>query len=362
MTNQNNPLNVMKKFLVLFLSILFSFNSAFAESDLESNLQILVDDDEIAGAVVVVANKDKVLEFITVGYANKENQVPIQKDSLFRVASQTKPMTALAVMILVEAGKLSLDDEVSKYIPEYANLLIEDEDGTTRPPKNKMIVRDLLSHSSGLAGGLPALSEMNTLEFMVKEFANSPLKCEPSTKHIYSNVGMISAGRVVEVTSGMPYAEFMKEKIFTPLEMHDTTFTPTEKQLKRFVTIYKRNADNTGIVAIDDRAKFSNPRRQPLPGNGLFSTAPDILNFCQMIANDGVFKGKRIVSSESVKEMTKKQTYDAPTYGLGWGIDKNFIGHDGSAGTRMRIYNDKDQKIIKIFLSQYAGDCPLFKL
>ena len=355
-TNQNN---FMKRFLFLLLTILLSIKYVSAESKLESALQEFIDDEKIAGVVAVVATKDSVLEFITLGYANIENQISMQKNSLFRVASQTKPMTALAIMILAEEGKLSLDDEVSKYIPEYANLVVVSEEGQTHPPKNKMIVRDLLSHSSGLVGGLPALSDMNTLEFMVKEFSKHPLKCEPSTKHIYSNVGMISAGRVIEVASGMPYSQFMKERIFIPLEMVDTTFVPTEEQLERFVTAYKANDDSTGIIAIKDNRNFADSRRQPLPGNGLFSTAPDILNFCQMIANKGVFKGKRIVSEDSVNEMTKKQTYDAPTYGLGWGLDKNYFGHNGSLGTYMRIYNDSK---IKIILSQYVGDCPLFKL
>jgi CubicO group peptidase (beta-lactamase class C family) len=328
-------------------------------------LQPFVDRHALAGAVTLVANRDGILSLEAVGYADIAANQPLQTDALFWIASQSKPITATALMMLVDEGKVHLDDPVEKYLPEFAGqwLAVEQDDNhmLLRHPQHPITVREILSHTSGLP--FASAMESPTLDLLplrvgVRSYAMTPLQFEPGAKYQYSNAGINTAGRIIEVVSGIPYAEFLEQRLFKPLGMKDTTFWPTKRQLARLAKSYKPNADKTNLeettvtqlkYPLDDRT------RQPMPAGGLFSTARDLARFCRMILNGGTLDGKRYVSEAAIHEMTKKQTGDAlpDGYGLGWGTGGGVFGHGGAYSTNMSI--DTNHNLITIFLVQHAG-------
>jgi CubicO group peptidase (beta-lactamase class C family) len=329
-------------------------------------LQPFVDTHALAGAVMLVADKDRVLSLEAIGYADVANNRPMRTDALFWIASQSKPITATALMMLVDEGRLRLDDPVEKYLPEFKNqwLTVEQDDThlLLKKPHHPITVRNILSHTSGLPFASPM--EQPTLDTLplreaVRSYAMSPLQFEPDSKYQYANAGINTAGRLIEVIGGMPYAEFLEKRLFRPLGMNDTTFWPTQKQLTRLAKSYKPNEDKTGLeettitqlhYPLDDRKQ-----RYPMPAGGLFSTASDLARFCRMILNGGVFDGKRYVSEDAIAQMTSKQTAETiqEGYGLGWSTGGGSFGHGGAYSTNMTI--DKPRGLITIFLVQHAG-------
>src|SRR5438045_3398132 len=194
-------------------------------------LQPYVEKQELAGAVALVADNDKVLTCETVGYADVAAKKPMQNDSLFWIASQSKPITATALMMLVDEGKVKPDDPVEKYLPEFRDqwLTVEQdrEHMLLRRPRHPITVREILSHTSGLpfksALEQPTL-DLLPLRFAVRSHAMNFLQFEPGSKYQYSNAGINTAGRIIEVVSGMPYEDFLDKRLFGPLDMKDTTF------------------------------------------------------------------------------------------------------------------------------------------
>ena len=329
-----------------------------------SALQPFVDRHALAGAVVLVADKDKVLSLETVGYADIAAGTPMRPDALFWIASQSKPITATAFMILVDEGKVRLDDPVAKYLPEFNDVWVAAESDKNhvllKRPATPLTIRTILSHTSGMPFRSPL--EQPTLDLLplrvaVRSYAMTPLQSEPGSRYQYSNAGVNTAGRIIEVVSGMPYEEFLDRRLFKPLGMKDTTFRPDEKQLARLAKSYKPTADKTGLeeTTITQLLYPLNDRkRQPMPAGGLFSTATDIGRFCQMILNGGEFEGKRYLSESAVKQMTSKQTGPSlkDAYGLGWSTGGN-IGHGGAYATNMTI--DPKRGLITVFMVQHAG-------
>jgi CubicO group peptidase (beta-lactamase class C family) len=324
-----------------------------------------VDKQALAGAVTLVADKDKVLSVESVGYADVAAKKPMTADTLFWIASQSKPITATALMMLADEGKVKLDDPVAKYLPEFKGQWLTVERDNDRmilkQPKHPITVRNILSHTSGLP--FKSAMEEPTLDLLplrvsVKSYAMTPLLFEPDSKYQYSNAGINTAGRIIEVVSGMPYEKFLDERLFEPLSMKDTTFWPNAQQLKRLAKSYKPNNDKNDLVEIEiGQLKYplSDRARQPMPAGGLFSTAADVGRFCQMILNGGKFEGRRYLSEEAVKMMTSKQTGDAVkvSYGLGWSTNKDVIGHGGAHATNMSI--DTKRGLITVFMVQHAG-------
>ena len=316
-----------------------------------------VEKNELAGAVMLVANRDKTLALEAVGYADVENRKPLKTDALFWIASQSKPMTAAAVMILVDDGKLALDDPVEKHLPEFKQLRYKGE-----KPKTTITIRHLLSHTSGLpfksAQEKPTLDVL-TLKDAVSSYAETPLNSEPGMKYEYSNAGINAAGRIIEVVSGMPYETFMDRRLFGPLGMKDTTFWPTEEQLRRLAKAYRPGKDKKGLEATTvGQLKYplSDRKRQPMPAGGLFSTAEDVGRFCQMVLNEGKPRdGKRILSESSVRQMTKRQTPQAlkVSYGLGWAVGGADFGHGGAYATNMTI--EPKRGLVLVWMVQHAG-------
>jgi CubicO group peptidase (beta-lactamase class C family) len=334
-------------------------------STIHDALQPFVDRKELAGAVVLVADPARVLCIEAVGSADIANAKPMPPDALFWIASQSKPITATALMMLVDDGKVVLDDPVSKYLPEFQEMWLLAESAPDhrllKRPARPILVRDLLRHTSGLpfASALerPTLDQL-PLRVAVGSYAMTPLEYEPGTKYQYSNAGINTAGRIIEVVSRQPYEEFLETRLFRPLGMSDTTFRPSTEQVGRLARSYKPAAGGSGLeetrigqlfYPLDDRS------RQPMPAGGLFSTAKDVGRFCQMILNGGRFEGRRYLSEASLREMTRKQTGDAiaDEYGLGWGTGGGTFGHGGAFSTNMMI--DPGRRLVTVYLVQHAG-------
>jgi CubicO group peptidase (beta-lactamase class C family) len=327
-------------------------------------LQPYVDSGTLAGAVTLVADANEVLSLGTIGFSDIAAKKPMRTDTLFWIASQTKPITGTALMMLVDEGKV-VDDPVEKYLPEFKGqwLAVEqdEEHVLLRKPKRPITVADVLRHTSGMpfrsAMEEPTLDGL-PLEVAVRSYAMTPLQFEPGSQYQYANTGTNTAGRILEVVSGMPYEEFLDTRLLGPLGMKDTTFWPSAEQLTRLATAYKPNADNTGLeetriaqlhYPLDDRK-----RRYPMPAGGLFSTARDVCRFCQMILKGGIHDGKRYLSEAAFRQMTHKQTGDTieTGYGFGWATDGNTFGHSGAMETNMTI--DAKQGLITVFLIQHA--------
>jgi CubicO group peptidase (beta-lactamase class C family) len=336
-----------------------------AKKPLAAVLQPFVDRHELAGAVVLVADKDRVLALEAVGYADVKAQTLMGPTALFWIASQSKPITAAALMMLVDQGKVKLDDPVEKYLPEFRGqwLMVEQDKQhqLLRKPQRPMTVRDILRHTSGLP--FSSALERPTLDLLplrvaVGSYAMTPLQFEPGSKWAYSNAGINTAGRIIEVVSGMPYEDFLQKRLLGPLGMKDTTFWPDEGQLKRLAKAYRPNRAKDGLEEIPIgqlRYPLSDRKRQPMPAGGLFSTASDVGRFCRMVLNRGVFEGKRYLTEAAVKEMTSRQT-DAGLkvgYGLGWATGGDTFGHGGAYATDMTI--DAKRGLITVFLVQHAG-------
>jgi CubicO group peptidase (beta-lactamase class C family) len=327
-------------------------------------LQPFVDRHALAGAVTLVADRDKVLSLEAVGFADVAAKKPLKPDALFWIASQSKPITATALMMLVDENKVKLDDPVEKYLPELRSMWVavhqEPDLMLLRRPKRPITVRQVLSHTSGIpfssAIETPTLDGLPLRE-AVRSYALTPLLFEPGSKYQYSNGGINTAGRIIEVVSGMPYETFLDKRLFEPLGMKDTTFWPSEEQVARLARSYRPNTDKTDLVETPiGQLKYplSDRKRQPMPAGGLFSTAEDVGRFCQMILNGGTFQGKRYLSEAAVREMTSKQTGDAlkENYGLGWSTGATF-GHGGAHATNMTI--DPKRGLITVFMVQHAG-------
>jgi CubicO group peptidase (beta-lactamase class C family) len=322
-------------------------------------LQPFVDSHTLAGAVVLAANKDKVL-VEAVGYGDIAAGKPMRTDSVFWIASQSKPITAAAVMVLVDEGKVKLDDPVEKYLPEFqGQMVIAEQDAQhilLKRPKHPITVRNVLSHTSGLPFASPIerpTLDLYPLEARVRSYAMLPLSFEPDSKNQYANAGINTAGRIVEVVSGMPFEKFLDERLFKPLGMTDTTFWPSGEELQRVAKSYRPGAAGLEECPIGQlKYPLDDPQRQAMPAGGLFSTAADLLRFYQMLANNGTLGGKRILSEQAVREMETPQPGN-PHYGLGIGTDGNHIGHGGAYSTNSSL--EKKTGLITIFLVQHAG-------
>ncbi|HEX3989352.1 MAG TPA: serine hydrolase domain-containing protein, partial [Verrucomicrobiae bacterium] len=238
--------------LALFFSLTFISQKSHAanpSAKISSALQPFVESHSLAGAVTLVANKDDILSINCVGYSDVAAQKPMKPDSMFWIASQSKPMTTTAFMMLVDEGKVSVDDPVEKYLPEFkGQMLVAERNGdhvVLKKPSHPILIREILSHTSGLP--FSSRPEQPTLDALplreaVMTYAMSPLEFEPGTKYAYANAGINTAARIIEVVSGMPYEEFMRQRLFKPLGMKDTTFWPTESQERRIAKSYKPNA------------------------------------------------------------------------------------------------------------------------
>jgi CubicO group peptidase (beta-lactamase class C family) len=351
---------------------LFCSLSQFARGDdprIAPVLQPFVDSHSLAGAVTLVASKDKVLSLEVVGYEDIARKKPMTADSVFWIASMSKPITGTALMLLVDEGKVSLDDPVEKYLPEFRGQMVavyqDDSTRLLKRPRHPITVRNVLAHTSGLPFATsvesPTLDGLPLRE-AVLSYALTPLVFEPDTKYQYSNAGINTAGRIIEVVSGMPYEQFVEERLFKPLGMVDTTFWLSEEQTGRLAKSYKPNDTRTDLVEtpisqlrypLSDRT-----RRHPMPAGGYFSTAKDMGRFCQMLLNGGTFEGQKYLSEPAVKQMTSKQTGEAlkDGYGIGWSVSPTTFGHGGAHATNMTV--DTGRGLVTVWMIQHTGGFP----
>jgi len=335
------------------------------KSSLEGVLDPFAAAGAIPGVVALVADESGILAEAAVGHADIAQGRPMRMDTLFWVASQTKPVTAALLMMLVDEAKVRLDDPVAEYLPEFGKLWVraeEDEDHVLlRRPERPVTVRDLLCHMSGL----PFLSAMEeptidllTLPQAVRSYVMTPLASQPGQQYLYSNMGINTIGRVLEVVSGTPYESFVTERLLRPLGMDDTAFRPSPEQLVRLATTYRPSPDGSAYEATDISFLFyplDSPERQAVPAGGLFSTAPDMLKFLRMILGRGVYGGTRLLSESAVAQMAQRQTPAGAeaNYGLGWSLGADSFGHGGACGTDMKVYPDAG--VAALYMIQHQG-------
>lgn len=302
-------------------------------------MQAFVDQGEISGIVTLVATKDRVLHLSAVGNSDVAQGRKLQTNDLFWIASMTKPVTGLAIGMLVDDGKVKFDDPVAKYIPEFAHMTVVENAGrgggnggaqppaasaAPQPASRPITLRDLLTHTSGMGEYSDREPHLTLAETAVRA-AKVPLRSQPGTRWAYSTTGIDMLGRVVEVASGMSFDAFLQQRLFTPLGMKDTTFWPTPEQEKRLAKSYIRNTQTGKLEEIPVNYMYktavTDRGRPPLGGAGLFSTAEDIVKVYQMALNKGEWNGRRIIRTETLAEMTRKQTGDLKARaGMPWGL------------------------------------------
>ncbi len=369
---------------VTFLAISVAADSRFVRADdappastksVASSLQPFVDSHALAGAVALVASKDKVLDVGAVGFADIAQNKPMRPDCLFWIASMSKPITATALMMLVDEGKVNVDDPVEKYLPEFHGQMVmaehDDNHVLLKKPVHPILVRNVLSHTSGL----PFMSriehhiDQHPLREAVISYGLTNLNTEPDANYAYANAGINTAGRIIEIVSGMPYEEFLQKRLFDPLGMKDTTFFPKGEQLERLAKSYHPNKNKDGLdeMPIEQLTyPLDGPGRYPSPAGGLFSTAADVGVFGQMILNGGQLNGKRYVSEAAVRQMTSKQTGNlGANYGFGFSVSKKIepgstgpapagaCGHGGAYSTDLSI--DPENGLVLVYMVQHAG-------
>jgi CubicO group peptidase (beta-lactamase class C family) len=359
---------------------------------------------DVSGAVTLVARRGKIVEFEAQGLADIESKKPMMKDSIFRLASMSKPITAVAVMMMVEEGKVRLTDRVSAFIPEFKNMKVAVAKGTTNPVQmpafgrggpaaptpefdlvpaaREITVKDLLTHTSGLMSGgvssaeqakLAPRSPSDTLANYIPKLAQTPLDFQPGTLWRYSGLyGFDVLARIVEIASGQPYDQFLKQRLFDPLGMKDTGFAPTPERTARLATVYQRTAN--GLVPAQNANQLISGTYFSASG-GLMSTAEDYLQFAQMLVSGGQMNGKRYLGPRTVELMTANHTGDMvngqfgrPAHGMGFALGVQVVldpvaadlrvspgtyGWAGAYGTNQNM--DPKEKLVSIIMMQGAS-------
>jgi len=342
-------------------------------------MQEYVDQHQAAGLVTLVGRRGQVAHLEAVGFRDLESKDPMRTDTVFRIASMTKPITAIAVQMLEEEGKLSVEDPVEKLLPEFKGQMLvksksPQETVLVKPPR-PITVRDLLTHTSGLPGGPPAgLSDLyskrhRTLAEAAIAYSQMALQFEPGSKWAYCNAGIDTLGRIVEVASGKSYEAFLQERLFTPLGMKDSFFYPTAERLAKVARIYKKAGN--GLAISDNFLGDPVDGKFPLPAGGLYSTASDLARLYQMMLNRGTLDGRRYLSEASVGKMTRNHTgglragfTDGIVMGLGWQIvgtptgvtgmlSPGAYGHGGAFGTQGWL--DPKKEMFFVLMVQRSG-------
>jgi CubicO group peptidase (beta-lactamase class C family) len=348
-------------------------------------IQRRIDAGQLAGAVTIVARRGKVAHFEAQGVADLESRRPMTKDSLFRIASMSKPVTGVAIMMLVEEGKVRLTDPVSRYIPEFRGMKVAVAQPSTAPEvkfytvpaEREITIRDLLIHTSGLASGPMGTGELakfarkpnETLADYIPRLAATPLEFQPGSRWLYSpGAAFDTLGRIVEITSGMNFDQFLKERLFGPLEMKDIFFYAPPDKKPRQATIYQLR-----------EGKLVKPEPNPGMGEtyfsgagGLISTAGDYLPLGLMLVNGGQLNGKRILGPRTVDMMASvhvPDTLPGRPKGEGFGLSMRVItdhaarvsalsdgsyGWSGAFGTIFWV--DPKEKLVAVLMVQTSNN------
>jgi CubicO group peptidase (beta-lactamase class C family) len=345
-----------------------------------AKMQEFVDRGIISGAVTVVGRHDGILCYDAVGKRDLAAGLPMTKDTLFRIASMTKPVTALGILLLVDEGRLALDDLVERHLPEFrGQMLVASRTAnlvTLKKPTRPITLRDLLTHTSGLPSAYPPgladlmLRRNHSLAEAIMAQSQRPLDFEPGSKWSYCNAGIDTLGRVIEVVSGQAYETFLQQRIFAPLGMNDTTFYLRDEQRPRVAKLYEV-VDGRLREAADRLLGQARDARFPIPCGGLYSTGGDLARLYQMFLNGGRYQGRQLVSKAALGEMTRLQTGKLKAGfvpGMGFGLGVGFVrepqgvtamlspgtfGHGGAFATQGWI--DPHQDLFMILLIQRLG-------
>jgi len=373
--------------------------SAERLSRIDKLIQEYVDKKWIAGGVALVAKDGKIVYYKAIGYDDINTKEQLKRDAIFRIASQTKAITSVAIMMLYEEGKLLLNDPVWKFIPEYKDQKVLDKYNaadttyTTVPAKRAVTIRDLLTHTSGIGYAQIGSPEANAIYYKngivggigvdnivlgdkMKKLGTLPLLHQPGEKWTYGlNTDLL--GYVIEVISGLSLDEFFKKKIFEPLGMKDTYFYLPKSKYARLATLYTEDAQKQ-VKIMDETLNLNGSVLRDFPategtyfsgGGGLSSTALDYAIFLQMLLNKGEYNGKRILSPTSVRMMTMSQfdkiEWPANKFGLGFSVytEKSEAVSPLSAGSfdwggmfSSTYWVDPKQKIVaQFFLNQFPN-------
>jgi CubicO group peptidase (beta-lactamase class C family) len=343
-------------------------------------MKAFVEKGTVPGTVTLVQRHGALASLEAVGYQDLESKQPMKPDTIFRIASMTKPFTAVGIMILMEEGRISLGDAVEKYLPDFKNMwVIESREGdkngdtrrTLRRPSRPVTLRDLLTHTSGMYGMPPeTLDEAiacktRTLADVVTLASQKPLDFDPGTKWQYSNLGIATLGRIIEVIADQPYEKFIESRIFQPLGMKDSFFFLPPDRQHRLATVYVLDK---GKLKKADWDLGGNGAKYPFPEGGMYSTALDLASFYQMMLNGGSYNGKRILSRATAEMMTEIHTGELQAghspgmgYGLAWSVVRTAdgtlpltsigaYGHGGAFGTYGWVDPKKD--LVGMFLVQ----------
>ena len=339
---------------------------------------------EISGAVTLVARHGKIVHFQAHGLMDIDTGTFMRPDAIFRIASMTKPITGVAVMMMLEEGRIHLNDPVSKFIPEFKDTKVAvprtgDPDFDLVPASRAITIRDLLTHTSGLiSGGIGAraAAKLNlktptdTLATYVPKLGSVALDFQPGTQWAYSGgAGPEVLGRIVEIVSGEPYDRFLQTRIFEPLGMKDTFFYPPDDRRSRLVTLYDKSP--TGLKKSANQDGFSSKTFFGA-GGSLMSTAEDYLQLAQMLLNGGKLNGHVLLSPRTVQLMASNHVGDMfngklgrPAHGMGYGllvgvvedsvaaglrVSTGSFGWDGAYGTQTWI--DPAEKMVTIVMIQ----------
>jgi CubicO group peptidase (beta-lactamase class C family) len=314
-------------------------------------VESFVDRKEIAGAVTMVVDKDRVLHLDAAGYADLTSKRPMTPDHLFWIASMSKPITAICVMMLVDEGKIALDDPIARYLPQMGGLRNESAE------RVNVSVLQTLNHTSGMRE-LDAPYADTSLANAVEKYAKSLVQFQPGTKWQYSQTGINTAAHIVEVVSEMSFDAFVQKRLCEPLGLSDTAFYLTDSQQKRLAKSYARTPagqlTESPIFLLAGK-KPTDRNRLPAANGGLFSTPADYGRICQMLLGGGTWQGKQILSNRSVSMLGKPTTGELATGftdGNAWGIgccvvqapqgptamlSKGTYGHGGAYGTQAWI-------------------------
>ena len=332
---------------------------------------------KIAGAVAAVARHGRTVYLEAVGMQDLATRTPMTDRSLFRIYSMTKAVTAVAAMMLHEEGKFQLDDPVSKYLPEFKEVVVQGAGGApNRRPAREITVADLLLHTSGLSHRTADLyrtagvrNRADSLPAFVGKIVRVPLMEDPGTRYRYSE-GTTVVGRLVEIWSGRPFDTFLAERLFGPLRMTDTTFWVSPENKGRLTTVYGP-APGGGLTPLEIETLPFTERPALIEGAvGLVSTVPDFLRFAQMLLNGGELDGKRLLSAGMVQTITanglSEDVLKARGGSMGWGLanvnvvldpagagypaNRGEYGWDGTAGTI--FWTDPGTGTIAVLMTQ----------
>lgn len=372
----------MKKILVHVLGSLLMSGSLFAQTlkvgtpetvgvsterinQITQLMQSYVDRHQIAGSVALIARKNQIVYYGSVGKSNIEKNIPLEKEAIFRIASQTKAIVSVGIMMLQERGKLHLLDKVSKFIPEFKNTTVaipnaQGEGYQIVKAEREITLRDLLTHTAGIGYGYETATDLwkkaglqgwyfanreEPILETVKRIPSVPFASQPGKQFVYGyNTDIL--GAVIEVVSGQSLKDFLQENILDPLEMHDTYFYVPKSKKVRLASVYRptkngieRSPEESNMEGQGEYVMEEGPNKSYSGGAGFLSTAMDYAHFLTMMLNKGTYNGNRILSRKSVELMTvdhlEKATFPwvgGTGFGLGFSIVKD-LGKKGALGS-----------------------------